>query len=545
VNDSDRAAIWPGGVRGDLPERLWDPGELSVSAERAEPDLSWSLISLAFIRGALRRMAWLWCLTPILGLVIGTGLYLKYPPAYHATATVLLADNPSQDPSVEVLTDQSLAESEPVAATVVHELGLHQSAASFQTTYTVTVVTDTVLTFNVGAPSSADAVQRASAVANAFLGYRAAYERTQYQQLVATLNEQSGPAERSAGGIDAKISRLPTQLTSDQKVTYDGLLRQLNTQQLIINYVTNTEAAAKTDLQTMVSSRYSYVLDPATPIKHSKLKGLGLYVAGGVLGGLAIGMAIVIIWASLSSRLRRRDEVAAALGAPVKLSVGSLRQARRLPVPPRRTSNRDLDMRRVVAYLRAAVPGGARGAVSLAVVAVDDPQTVARAVASLADACVGEGRRLVVADLVSGAPLARLLGAGDPGVRAVSRNGVRLMVAVPDRDDVAPVGPLRAGRATSTPILPDEALVTAAESADLLLTLVTLDPALGGDHLATWATNAVAVVTAGQSSTERVHSVGEMIRLGGTRLDSVVLIGADKNDESLGVVESAVQSALI
>ena len=32
-------------------------------------------------------------------------------------------------------------------------------------------------------------------------------------------------------------------------------------------------------------------------------------------------------------------------------------------------------------------------------------------------------------------------------------------------------------------------------SADLLLTLVTLDPALGGDHLATWATNAVVVVS--------------------------------------------------
>ena len=72
-------------------------------------------------------------------------------------------------------------------------------------------------------------------------------------------------------------------------------------------------------------------------------------------------------------------------------------------------------------------------------------------------------------------------------------------------------------------------------SADLLLTLVTLDPALGGDHLATWATNAVVVVSAGQSSAERIHGVGEMIRLAGMRLDSVVLLGADKSDESLGL----------
>ena len=101
------------------------------------------------------------------------------------------------------------------------------------------------------------------------------------------------------------------------------------------------------------------------------------------------------------------------------------------------------------------------------------------------------------------------------------------------------------GASPAVPAQADAALVTACSSADLLLTLATLDPAFGGDHLGTWATSAVAVVTAGESSAEKVHSVGEMIRLAGTRLDSVVLIGADKSDESLGVVDPADRSALI
>ena len=88
-----------------------------------------------------------------------------------------------------------------------------------------------------------------------------------------------------------------------------------------------------------------------------------------------------------------------------------------------------------------------------------------------------------------------------------------------------------------------DALVASYASADLLLTLVTLDPALGGDHLATWATNAVVVVSAGQSSAERIHGVGEMIRLAGMRLDSVVLIGADKSDESLGLTRRSDEQA--
>jgi hypothetical protein len=191
----------------------------------------------------------------------------------------------------------------------------------------------------------------------------------------------------------------------------------------------------------------------------------------------------------------------------------------------------------VVGYLRSAVPGSSRGPAGLAVVAVDDVATVAWVVASLARSGASEGRRVVVADLASGAPLARLLGVSGPGVHEVSHQGLRLLVAVPERDDAAPVGPVEGGGSPAGWPPPDEALVTACSSADLLLVLVTLDPALGGDYLATWASDAVVVVTAGRSTVEKVHGVGEMIRLAGMRLDSAVLLDADRNDESLGIID--------
>ena len=127
------------------------------------------------------------------------------------------------------------------------------------------------------------------------------------------------------------------------------------------------------------------------------------------------------------------------------------------------------------------------------------------------------------------------MGVKGPGVQAVNHNGANFTIAVPDRDDAAPVGPLPAVTSPAGPTQADDALAASYASADVLITLVTLDPARGGDHLATWATSAVVVVSAGQTSAERVHGVGEMIRLAGTRLDSVVLIGADKSDESLGL----------
>jgi hypothetical protein len=78
-------------------------------------------------------------------------------------------------------------------------------------------------------------------------------------------------------------------------------------------------------------------------------------------------------------------------------------------------------------------------------------------------------------------------------------------------------------------------VAAACASADVLLTLTTLDPSLASDHLYTWTADAVVVVTAGRSSWTKIHAVGEMIRLAGTRLVSAVLVGADKWDESLGV----------
>ena len=67
------------------------------------------------------------------------------------------------------------------------------------------------------------------------------------------------------------------------------------------------------------------------------------------------------------------------------------------------------------------------------------------------------------------------------------------------------------------------------------LALTVLDPALWADHLATWATDSVVILTAGESTGTKIHTIGQMIRLAGVSLVSAILLGADKNDVSLGV----------
>lgn len=189
-----------------------------------------------------------------------------------------------------------------------------------------------------------------------------------------------------------------------------------------------------------------------------------------------------------------------------------------------------------MAHLARCVAGRARRTACLAVVPADDLQVPALCLASLAVSCAKEGRRVVVADLCRGAPVAKLLGVTGPGVREVSTGGVNLVAAVPERDDAVPAGPLDQGYAPAERSSFTEAVVDACASADVLLTLAALDPSLGSEHLATWATDAVAMVTAGWSSWTRIQAVGEMIRLSGTRLVSAVLVGTDPSDESLGTI---------
>jgi capsular polysaccharide biosynthesis protein len=537
VNDPYSSVAWPAG-EDDLPDHIWTHGDFSPVQEFPVAELTGGYTSGAFITAALRRRVRTWCAVAFIGLLVGLGLYVKFPPAYHATATLLLTTNPNENSATAMKTEATLAQSLPVAERVVQQLKLQQSAASFMAAATVSVTTDQVLTVTVGAPSANAAVAGANALATAFLQFRASYLEIQQQNLVAELNQQQAQAEKHMASIDAQIALVSAESSSQAQQVK---LKKLQSEELdagnalgqVKAYVVGAAAAAKTTTDSMVQD--SRVLDTATLAKHSRVKSMTLDTAGGLVGGLALGMGIVVVGALVSDRLRRRDDVAEALGAPVGLSVGALRTSRRLKVMPWRARQRDLDMRRVVAHLRNALPGSSGGPASLAVVAVDDPPVAAQAVAALAVSYASEGKKVVVADLSGRANLARLLGVKRPGIHPVSREGSNFLVLVPEPDNVAPVGPVAGGTLSAVPAQADKALVVAHNSADVLLTLATLDPAFGSEYLGTWATDAVGIVTAGQSSEERIRGVRAMIRLAGMRLDSVVLANADKGDQSIGM----------
>jgi len=539
MTDKDQTVIFSLNGNDGLPERLKAFDDFNPTEERPAT-LANGLVSLAFIRGALRRTVAFWCAMAIVGLVIGVGINLKFPPAYKASTSVLITYAPGENPSGAVLDNQAIAQSRSVAQAAMAKLGIHESVSSFVAATTVTVVTERVLGITVSAPTSDAAVSRASAVANSFLQVRARQIETGQKLLLTTLQNVVNRDEQNVTSISAQISRVSAEpATTAQQGKLRALHAQLNQAQTQVGVDQQTLEDTKASTATMSAITGSVVLDPAQPLAHSHLKYLVIYAFTGMVLGLFTGIGLVVVQAILSNRLRRRDDVTSALGAPVRLSVGALGLSRWRPGRHGLGATENAGIRRIAAHLRAAVPHTVRGADGLAVIAVDDPGAAALSVVSLAMSRAREGRTVVVADLASGAPVAALLGSKGPGVRPVSVHDTQLTLAVPDRDDLSPFGPSGPAPADEPRSEFTAAVTEACASADLLLTLVTLDPSIGADHVASWASRAVAVITVGRSSWAKIHGVSEMVRLAGVSLVSAVLVGVDKNDESLGVTEQS------
>lgn len=519
------------GASGNIPERDWGLSGFDGDHEVPAADFAAGLTRLPHLSAALRRRARLWITTALIGLLLGAAFSVLKPAPFQASTSVLLTHPLGDDPVEAMQTDVALADSRAVAGLVVQRLGLTENATSFLSSYTVVPLTDRILQITVKAPTSDDAVRRAESVAFQFLAFRAGQLRTQQEQVAADLRVKIAADRQHITQLLARITKL--QASGVDVTALDAKRKQAS------NTLTGLEKAAtdyndNAPLATSAIIAGSKVLDSASPIQHSRFKRPVLFAVAGMIGGLLVGVVIVLIMALVSDRLRRRGDVARALGAPVGLSVGPLRARGRL----RRkglASARSPDFQRVVSYLQGTAgtaPGGEEGAVSpaLAVIAVDNDPIAALAATALAVSCAREGRKVLLADLCPGRPAGRLLGARNPGVHEVTVDGVTLTVAIPARHDIAPAGPRPGDQREHA----DEALASAWSRADLLVTVAALDPAVGGQYLAGWAAQAVPVITTGESSSTRVYAVGEMIRSAGVALIPAVLTGADRTDESLG-----------
>ena len=518
-----------------LRDRPWAYDDYPPVEDESVADPTAGLASLGYIATAIRRRLALVAAAALIGLFVGTAGYVLAPPAFQAEISLYLSTAPGQNPGQAMGTDVTLAQAHSVDAAVVRKLGLAESPSQLLASYTVTAETNEVMLIMTRAPSSAEAMREATAVATEFLRFRANQAATEQQAELATLNQQITQEKQQVAATTRQLTAATAEPVSAARTAELARLRPLSRrEQLALAGLQQTATGYPVTTAQQVAG--SGVLDAAAAIPRSRLRTPAEYVGGGLVGGLVLGAGFVVVGALVSDRLRRRDDVSRALGAPVGMSVGRVRAGGRVWRPGLRVV-RGRPVVRAGAYLGGLVPGSGSGPSGLAVVPVGGDRAAAAVVVAAALARAREGAQVIVADLCAGAPAARLLGVRGPGVKMASGQEGQLAVVVPEPGEIAPAGPaVRPG--------PGVRLVLAREvyqAADVLLVLVPLDPLGGSEHLASWAGRAVAVVSAGETSATRINAVGELIRLAGVTQLPAVLLGADRNDETVGATLLAVQ----
>ena len=509
-----------------LSDSLWNY-DFPVREDRTAQESTTGLVDLGYLGAAWRRGKRVWISFALIGLIIGAGVFLTMKPAYSATANVFLTNNSAVDASTAIQNASEIAQEPAVAKLALKNLGLPGGTLS----YSVMVVDNQILAISLNAPTGADAVREVDAVASAFLTIRYQAEEALVAATLKGENTQLAQDQQALQTLDSQINQLNNEPTSNaQQQQLNNLKSQESLAGTVLSNLVQQQAGLKVAAADMRSG--SSILSTTLPVSAQGKKVVLEYVGGPFFGFLILGLGVVAVRAVLSDRLYRRDDVAVALDAPVLMSVFSSASDRRSLGGRDKERRRESDLIRVAGCLRTCVPANVQGPASLAVVAVDDPDFAASALVRLAEWYSREGKRVALADLANGT-LAKRFGVTEPGVHTVDTGVGHAVLMLPGSDEAVPIGPRRYGPIPGTV----HAEVAATYSrCDVMLTLVVPDPAVGADHLRTWADHAVAVVTAGSASVARVQATGELIRHAGTRLTAGILLGADKRDESIGLV---------
>jgi capsular polysaccharide biosynthesis protein len=461
--------------------------------------------------------------TAIVGLILGIAVTTVISPKFTATSTLLLVHNPNDNPTLDMATDAAILDTATVAEDVIARLRLPLTADQLLADYQGVAISDAVLQVSLTAPSAAEAVERTNALVTSFLSVRTQLFQTQTQAAVTTLQNQVTPLEANVRSLDSQIAAAGPSSSTASLVTDRGQdLLQISQIQQTIN---GDEAATN---EVIDGTR---VLGTATLVKHSSVKRLAMDATYGLIGGLALGLGLVAIQTVVTDRLRRRDDIAAALRAPVTLSVGGFHSPRwmRLWRLSLRLGRSGKPVSRVARHLRGLLNDGP-GHRWLAVVSIDSIDPATLAVCATAATLANHDRRVTLVDLSPDRMLSRLFGVRQPGAHEVSIEGATVPLRI-----ISPAEADTNGDAAAEAFpRPERGETYASEGSEMTIVLLELRPGDNIPDLAEWANEAVVMVTAGHSTAARMRGVAELIRGGGLPITSVVLFGADRDDDTLG-----------
>jgi hypothetical protein len=510
-DDSVAAAAAPLGSPGVLePEPDAEP--MQLPADR--------MLGLRFLKTTLGRHRRLWLGAAAVGLAAGGLYHLAVPVKYSAASTVYLVHASTASGTVAAQDDLAILQTNAVAKralTLLHEPGL--TATGLLGKQPGTLLSQNVLEITVSGPSPEIAVRRVDALTSAYLTFRAQQFDQQSRTLVTATTAQVAKLQSDVTALSAEIGSASS--SSGERT----VLEAQRTADL--SQITGLKAAIQDDnLNRLAVTKGSKVLGRGALVPFSRKKVFILDGLTGLVAGLGLGVLLVVTFAMLSDRVRRREDLAAILGAPVGASIGrigrrALRGRRSATTPATR---RDPELQAFVRHLRQQLRSSGMSTVLLVPIG-DAHRAAAAALVALSCDLAGEGADVVLVDATNRRVLARSLHRESARLQSLAER----TKTKPPSLVLAPLPRDPAGSGGELPGIPNP------ELGNTVLVLATVDPTVGASHLLCWSRQAILTVSAGRSGVQQVAAAAELLDAAGIAVRSAVLLDTDPRDESVGL----------
>jgi capsular polysaccharide biosynthesis protein len=513
-----------------------------------------------YLRNSLRREWRTWVSLAFVGAMLGLAVVMLLPPISKSTVTLLMAHPSNMDGPSAMSNDLSFLNTRAVAAKTVEKLHLPLTPEAFQSTVSAEALTSEILSITVSAPDQKSAVARAQALTEQYLAFRADQLRSQSSGLIDGYKTRITTMQQQVSSLNSEYAKVSGQGAAGENRANDILTQRAELNARITDMQQAIEDASLT-ADAAISS--THAIDSARPVSRSTKKALVVDVASGLIAGAALGVGFVLFRALTSDRLRRREDVAVALRAPVRFSVASrgpqLRRRRLLRL--RRRSGwhgRDLEVlahgletavvppkpsARHVPASSAAVDRG------VALAAVGNAGAAGAIVMALATRLRAMGQTVFLVDLSASGSLSAQVSSAQRRRRwprwtrkgratqdAVSQDAAGLKVFRPTAGAGLARGPADLDPRTEVDSTTD-AWRDEWEAADVILALAEVNPGIDAENLTSWVSQVVPLVSAGESTPELLRTTAELVRAAGLALPFALMVGSHNTDESLGLVD--------
>jgi capsular polysaccharide biosynthesis protein len=259
---------------------------------------------------AVLRRYWLAILlVGLLGAVAGAGVPLLRTPMYTSTSEVLLPTpiTQTQNTTTDSGTQVQIAGSETVLGPAGAKAAPGLTLKQLKKRVSVSAPSDQTLSFSAQAPTKGGAQFLAYELAKAELAYTAE----------AAASQKNGQVVALLADIKKQIATLRTQIHAAQGSSSSPNISVLTTQLATLSGQLGVMSTAADPVQgtARILSKFSPATKPGFVSRYVVPIGIGL------LAGLILSSAFLILMARRDNRLRSRDQLAEAAGAPVLTSL--------------------------------------------------------------------------------------------------------------------------------------------------------------------------------------------------------------------------------